>query len=323
MNNEGNNEIYDIEIIEINKRVIGVDAKTFEEAREWAKNALKSGDVLFEVEDTKTTQLINAPGVNQVLIKDKSIQDIEILTPKNIDNYIGSLSFTFFNNIKSDILAYISDYFVEKLEQGEITVSIVDSITDGICNDKYLMGDYDSINSKIYEIVSEKLNNMTSMNIKEAQSEKDYDSTLKKEKELIKIFTESFIKDNLIYEGMIPANADIIKKYTADELNLLINKGIIQTRNCNGLAYEFTQPYKDELLEIYWKQLEDIPFDIDEQGEEKLGDTFLYFTPGETTKEDIWHFFDKNYSKGVYYLIYEFEIPEDSLESLEGEENLQ
>ena len=59
--------------------------------------------------------------------------------------------------------------------------------------------------------------------------------------------------------------------------------------------------YNDTELENLWKSLEDIPMNENEQLEE---DWFI-FSKG-TDKEEIWHWFDEQYSKGVSYLLYEF-----------------
>ena len=58
--------------------------------------------------------------------------------------------------------------------------------------------------------------------------------------------------------------------------------------------------YNDTELENLWKSLEDIPMNENEQLEE---DWFIF--PKGTDKEEIWHWFDEQYSKGVYYLLYE------------------
>lgn len=59
--------------------------------------------------------------------------------------------------------------------------------------------------------------------------------------------------------------------------------------------------YNDTELENLWKFLEDIPMNENEQLEE---DWFIF--PKGTDKEEIWHWFDEQYSKGVSYLLYEF-----------------
>lgn len=62
----------------------------------------------------------------------------------------------------------------------------------------------------------------------------------------------------------------------------------------------------DELLEKLWEELEDVPFEEDE-GIEYLDDNYLDFEVGETSKEDIWHWFDDRHSKGIHYLLYGYE----------------
>ena len=59
--------------------------------------------------------------------------------------------------------------------------------------------------------------------------------------------------------------------------------------------------YNDTELENLWKFLEDIPMNENEQLEE---DWFIF--PKGTDKEEIWHWFDEQHSKGVSYLLYEF-----------------
>ena len=58
--------------------------------------------------------------------------------------------------------------------------------------------------------------------------------------------------------------------------------------------------YDDELLEEMWEELEDIPFDENECIEEDWNGF-----PKGTFREEIWHWFDEQHSKGVYWLLYE------------------
>lgn len=67
---------------------------------------------------------------------------------------------------------------------------------------------------------------------------------------------------------------------------------------------------KDKKIEELWEQLEDVPFIEDEEHELILDDDFLGFKKG-TTREEIWHFFDERHSKGIYYLLYEYESAKD------------
>lgn len=66
---------------------------------------------------------------------------------------------------------------------------------------------------------------------------------------------------------------------------------------------EYNNKYSDVELENLWRDFADVPIDEDERLEE---DWFI-FKKG-TDKEDIWHWFDKKHSKGVYYLLYEFDM---------------
>ena len=61
-----------------------------------------------------------------------------------------------------------------------------------------------------------------------------------------------------------------------------------------------TRSYTDEELENLWLQFGNIPMDPES---ETMEDSFLDF-PAGTHREDIWHWFDERYSKGVYALLY-------------------
>ncbi len=61
--------------------------------------------------------------------------------------------------------------------------------------------------------------------------------------------------------------------------------------------------FVDAFLFKKWKELEDVPFD--DSGSESdmvLAEDWWCFKAG-TEREDIWHFFDEHYSKGVAYLL--------------------
>lgn len=57
---------------------------------------------------------------------------------------------------------------------------------------------------------------------------------------------------------------------------------------------------QDRILEEFWAKLEDVPMDPDK---ETLEDDFLIFPHG-TSREDVWHWFDERYSKGIAHLLY-------------------
>jgi len=71
-------------------------------------------------------------------------------------------------------------------------------------------------------------------------------------------------------------------------------------------AYEssWRQPIRtikeqDALLEKLWEKLEDIPMNPDTESIE----TDFFAFPAGTKREDIWHWFDERYSKGVAHLL--------------------
>lgn len=74
----------------------------------------------------------------------------------------------------------------------------------------------------------------------------------------------------------------------------------------------------DNLLEKLWDGLEDIPF-YEEDGEQYIEENYLDFEEG-TSKEDIWHWFDERHSKGVHFLLYEYETNNNIEDELEEEE---
>lgn len=91
-----------------------------------------------------------------------------------------------------------------------------------------------------------------------------------------------------------------LKQY-ADELKTYIgvnkDRPEVQTR----------QKELDSILEKLWVALEDVPFIENENRELILDGEYLDFPKG-TTRDKIWHWFDFLYSKGVAYLINDFDI---------------
>lgn len=57
---------------------------------------------------------------------------------------------------------------------------------------------------------------------------------------------------------------------------------------------------RDAELEKLWDEFSDVPMNPDT---EKMEDAFLHF-PAGTPREDIWHWFDERYSKGISALLY-------------------
>ena len=62
----------------------------------------------------------------------------------------------------------------------------------------------------------------------------------------------------------------------------------------------------DRVLEKMWESLEDVPCDENERGELILAVDWEQFKAG-TECEEIWHWFDERHSKGVGYLMNEYE----------------
>ena len=62
------------------------------------------------------------------------------------------------------------------------------------------------------------------------------------------------------------------------------------------------QKYDDKLLESMWDELEDVPIDENEC----LDVDWKGWRKG-TNREEVWHWFDENHSKGVGWLMNERE----------------
>lgn len=62
----------------------------------------------------------------------------------------------------------------------------------------------------------------------------------------------------------------------------------------------------DKELEKLWDELTDIPFDEEENGNLVLAEDWNVFEKG-TDRESIWYWFDERHSKGVGWLINEYE----------------
>lgn len=62
----------------------------------------------------------------------------------------------------------------------------------------------------------------------------------------------------------------------------------------------------DKDIEKIWNELEDATMREKKNGELVLCSKFYIWKAG-TTQNEIWNWFDKNYSKGVGYLVEEYE----------------
>ena len=61
--------------------------------------------------------------------------------------------------------------------------------------------------------------------------------------------------------------------------------------------------YTDKLLQELWEGMKYIPFDEDDYGELRISKEYGPFEIGES-RDEIWHWFDSRYSKGVVALLY-------------------
>lgn len=94
--------------------------------------------------------------------------------------------------------------------------------------------------------------------------------------------------------------------YSKNELDYLVSKNIIKLTELSNPIFKLEQKYIDDFLEKKWRELADVPFkEVD--SEEILDGKYWDFVKGVTTKEDIWHYFDNNHSKGIYFLLYELD----------------
>lgn len=134
--------------------------------------------------------------------------------------------------------------------------------------------------------------------------------------EVINIFEKALNENRQSFE--LSANNKVLDEYSQKELEYLQDQGVIDKVNDEDNTYKLSQEYLDIYLEKKWKELEDIGFkEVD--SEQILDEQYWDFEKSITTNEDIWHYFDDNYSKGVHYLLYEYEI-NNSSEETEDEE---
>ena len=64
--------------------------------------------------------------------------------------------------------------------------------------------------------------------------------------ELVKMFEDNYYKFPE-ERGMLPTNATCLQKHSLIEIEYLVSEGILQKRDCEGLAYEFTDKYIEKL----------------------------------------------------------------------------
>lgn len=87
-------------------------------------------------------------------------------------------------------------------------------------------------------------------------------------------------------------------------------KECFESEILNGYIYEYHgvtyQELDDETIEELWKELEDVIFFEDKDKNLVLVSDWFIFDKKEY-RDDIWHWFDDYHSKGVGYLLNDFE----------------
>ena len=74
-------------------------------------------------------------------------------------------------------------------------------------------------------------------------------------KEITEIFRKEYLKDPE-NKGMLPMNSEKLNNRSPIELFYLVDEGILQKRDCEGLAFEFTDEYINNNFELEKEELE-------------------------------------------------------------------
>ena len=131
--------------------------------------------------------------------------------------------------------------------------------------------------NNLVEMSKEKFKQVVLNAIEFAINEKEY---------ALKDLTVDFIAEDI---------TGIIKSY--HEKDFEMNKA--------GLAI-IKQVLSDRSIEEKWMELGNEPFTENENGELILENDWLHFEKG-TERDEIWYWFNEEHSRGVHYLLYEFE----------------
>lgn len=146
------------------------------------------------------------------------------------------------------------DYFIHKYN---IFNSIKNTIAEGIIETE----NYKDILEKDTLILDKIYNRFLDVNINAAIPTFDevmLETFLEKEQEREEKLINIFIQEYLEYSedsGMIPANSTLLQNYCLLDIYLLVDKGILQKRNCSGLAFEFTDHYIEEIKKKISREL--------------------------------------------------------------------
>lgn len=138
----------------------------------------------------------------------------------------------------------------------------------------------------------------------------------------IKFYLENYYTKEVEINGellRIADNVKLIYEFLKEQSDTQwINLEKLKVLQDKGLVIPGDRPTDlirklDNLVEKIWNGLEDIPF-YEEDSEQYIEENYLDFEEG-TSKEDIWHWFDERHSKGIHYLLYEYETNNQITES--------
>lgn len=138
----------------------------------------------------------------------------------------------------------------------------------------------------------------------------------------IKFYLENYYTKEVEINGELLRIADDVKliyEFLKEQSDTQwINSEKLKVLQDKGLVIPGDRPTDlirklDNLVEKIWDGLEDIPF-YEEDSEQYIEENYLDFEKG-TSKEDIWHWFDERHSKGIHYLLYEYEANNQITES--------
>lgn len=91
--------------------------------------------------------------------------------------------------------------------------------------------------------------------------------------------------------------AEELEDYLSDKYEFCVFEFCVELLN--------TAEKIDSYIEKKWDELTDVLFDENENGELVLVENWFMFEK-ETSREDIWHWFDERHSKGVAWLLYDY-----------------
>lgn len=111
---------------------------------------------------------------------------------------------------------------------------------------------------------------------------------------IINLFKEEYCKDKT-YNGMLPANSTQLENYSVSQLEWLVEKEILQVRDCEGLAYEFHPDYLKNVIlpqlegeQTHMKENIKTLSDWQKSDKENIND---YLQIGDRVDTEMYHYF--------------------------------